>query len=53
MKVPDALASIAARLLEVPKGADVALVVRHAEREEIPAGEFGFDMPLTPPDKGM
>lgn len=27
--------------------ADVALVLRHAEREEIPAGTFGSDVPLT------
>ena len=31
----------------VPAGADAALLLRHAERERIPAGEFGVDVPLT------
>lgn len=30
-----------------PDQADVALVIRHAEREQIPLGTFGFDVPLT------
>ena len=30
-----------------PPQADVALVVRHAEREAIPPGTFGNDVPLT------
>ena len=47
MNVPGAVTSIAERLSTVPHGVDVALVVRHAEREAIPAGEFGVDVPLT------
>ena len=31
----------------VPDGVDVALVIRHAEREEIPTGTFGHDVNLT------
>ena len=44
MSVPAPVVSIAARLPEVPEWSDVALVVRHAEREEIPEGEFGNDV---------
>ena len=47
MNVPGAVTSIAERLSTVPHGVDVALVVRHAEREAIPTGEFGVDVPLT------
>ena len=47
MNVLNTLASITERLATVPEEADVALVVRHAEREAIPAGEFGVDVPLT------
>ena len=39
--------SIVWRLAEVPGDAAVAIVMRHAEREEIPPGEFGIDIPLT------
>lgn len=39
--------SIAVRLAAVPAECDVALIVRHAERGEIPPGEFGADVPLT------
>ena len=31
----------------VPKGAAVAMVIRHAEREDIAPGTFGHDVPLT------
>ncbi len=31
----------------MPADTDVALVLRHAEREEIPSGTFGVDVPLT------
>ena len=31
----------------IPAQADVALILRHAAREEIPAGSFGVDVPLT------
>ena len=39
--------SIVRRLDEVPEDAAVAIVTRHAEREEIPPGDFGVDVPLT------
>ena len=39
--------SIVQRLTDVPGDAAVAIVMRHAEREEIPAGDFGVDVPLT------
>ncbi len=35
------------RLAAIPDGEDVALILRHAERYEIPPGEFGADVPLT------
>ena len=35
------------RLAAIPPKADAALVIRHAEREEIPAETFGVDVPLT------
>ena len=38
-------------LSHVPPQTDVALVVRHAEREDIPPGTFGNDIPLT--DRGV
>ena len=41
------VASILERLATVPEGVDVSLVIRHAEREEIPAGTFGHDVNLT------
>ena len=41
------VASIAERLATVPQGADIALIVRHTEREEIPSGAFGADVLLT------
>ena len=47
MTFPEAVDSIAERLAAVPVECDVALVVRHAERGEIPSGEFGVDVPLT------
>ena len=47
MNVLNTLASITERLATVPEEADVALVVRHAEREAILVGEFGVDVPLT------
>ncbi len=48
MNKPDAVASIAERLATVPQEADVSLIVRHAERQTIPVGEFGVDVRLTP-----
>ena len=47
MTAPDPVASILERLAAVPEGVDVSLVIRHAEREEIPAGAFGHDVNLT------
>ena len=41
MTTHDAITSIVQRLAAVPVGADVSLVIRHAEREDIPAGTFG------------
>ena len=47
MTAPDPVASILERLATVPEGVDVSLVIRHAEREEIPMGAFGHDVNLT------
>ena len=47
MTAPDPVASILERLAAVPEGVAVSLVIRHAEREEIPAGTFGHDVNLT------
>ena len=47
MTSPGPVASILEQLSAIPANADAALVVRHAEREPIPAGTFGFDVPLT------
>ena len=38
---------IADQLGKLPHEADAALILRHAEREEIPPGTFGVDVPLT------
>ena len=43
----DPAASILERLAMVPEGSDAPLVIRHAEREEIPTGSFGHDVSLT------
>ena len=45
--MPDTLASILKQLAMVPDGVNVALVIRHAEREDIPAGTFGHEVNLT------
>ena len=37
-----------ALLDSVPDGAPIAIVLRHAEREEIATGTFGNEIPLTP-----
>ena len=47
MNAPDAASSIVDRLALVPAEADAALVLRHAEREDIPEGTFGEAVPLT------
>lgn len=40
-------AQILETLDAIPDQLDVALVIRHAERERIPTGTFGVDVPLT------
>ena len=47
MTKPDPVTSIMEQLAVVPEGVDVSLVIRHAEREDIPAGSFGHDVNLT------
>ena len=47
MRASEPVASIEQRLTQVPPGADVALLVRHAEREEILPGTFGEAVQLT------
>ena len=47
MTAPDPVAFILEQLATVPQGVDATLVVRHAEREDIPAGTFGHDVNLT------
>ena len=47
MTVPEAVTSIVDRLSLVLPESDVSLVLRHAEREEIPRGTFGEDVRLT------
>ena len=43
----DPAVSIVEQLALVPEELDASLVIRHAEREEIPAGSFGHDVSLT------
>ena len=47
MTQPDGAARTLALLDRVPAGLPVALVLRHAEREEITSGAFGNDVSLT------
>ena len=47
LTAPDAVASILERVCAIPGGADVSLIIRHAEREDIPEGTFGYDVNLT------
>ena len=47
MTTGSAAACVVEMLGQVPSRADVSLVLRHAEREDIPAGTFGADVPLT------
>ena len=47
MNPSDAGARTLVLLDQVPDGAAVAIVLRHAEREEIAPGAFGNDVPLT------
>ena len=48
MNDPGGVSWIAAQLSNIPAQADAALMLRHAEREAIPPGTFGVDVPLTP-----
>ena len=45
--MPYPLASVLEQLAMVPDGVNVGLVIRHAEREDIPAGTFGQEVNLT------
>ena len=47
MTTPDSVAPILEQLALVPERVDASLVIRHAEREDIPAGTFGQDVNLT------
>ena len=47
MTLPIPAASIVERLALAPHQSDVAIILRHAERGEIPAGTFGEKVPLT------
>ena len=38
---------VAEQLGRIPSRADASLILRHAEREDIPAGTFGVDVPVT------
>ena len=38
---------ITGQLSRIPSQADVSIILRHAEREDIPPGTFGVDVPLT------
>ena len=51
MTTDAAAASTLRRLYAIPGDADIALVIRHAEREEIPTGTFGYHVALT--DQGI
>ena len=47
MTLPDPVDSVVRRLAALPEDGAAAIVMRHAEREDIPPGEFGVDVPLT------
>ena len=47
MTDPDAVCWIVEKVRSLPAQADATLILRHAEREEIPKGTFGVDVPLT------
>ena len=47
MTSPDPVDSLVQRLAEIPRNTAAAIFLRHAEREEIPPGEFGEDVCLT------
>ena len=47
MSLDCATSWVTRQLGRMPARADASLVLRHAEREDIPAGTFGVDVPLT------
>ena len=47
MTDPDGVCWIVEQVRSIPYQTDVALILRHAEREDIPQGTFGVDVPLT------
>ena len=47
MNSPRPAASIVERLALAPHQSDAAIILRHAEREKIPAGTFGAEVSLT------
>ena len=47
MTKPDPVTSIMEQLAMVPGEVNASLVIRHAEREDIPAGTFGHEVNLT------
>ena len=47
MTADEAIASTLERLSAIRAGADVSLVIRHAEREEIQTGTFGYHVALN------
>ena len=47
MNGPYELSWITEQLSSIPAHADVSLILRHAEREDIPPGTFGVNVPLT------
>ena len=47
MSLQETVASIVERLTAIPDKADAALMIRHAERGDIPPGALGVDVPLT------
>ena len=47
MTKPDPVTSIMEQLAVVPEEVNASLVIRHAEREDIPAGTFGHEVNLT------
>jgi len=47
LTLPKPAASLVERLALAPHQSDVAIILRHAEREEIPAGTFGEEVPLN------
>lgn len=47
MTDPDAACWIVEQVKSIPTQADAALILRHAERKEIPQGTFGVNVPLS------